>query len=327
MRLHQRVGRLNRYGQTHAVEVVNLRNPDTVESLIWDRLNEKIERIMKALSKAMDEPEDLMQLVLGMASPSLFNDLFGEGASVSRESLSKWFDDKTKTFGGKGAIQTVKDLIGNSERFDFEDLKDIPPKDLEDLQPFFEAMLSFNKRRISRGEDGLTFLTPDEWLRSPGVRRRYERVVFSRSVTGRDAAVRVIGVGHQAFDQAIEQARKSSAVLAMVNGLEEPVAFFLVRSRVTEQVGNVMQVIFAVKQSPEDANKLSILKDWEALDVLNKLYLSKKLDCDDNQVDVEKLKSFLNWAQKKLNDKVSDLDLPFDLPEVLPMALLACCSD
>ena len=65
MRLHQRVGRLNRYGQKHSVEVVTLRNPDTVEARIWDRLNEKIERIMQALSQAMDEPEDLMATSVG----------------------------------------------------------------------------------------------------------------------------------------------------------------------------------------------------------------------------------------------------------------------
>ena len=67
MRLHQRVGRLNRYGQKYPVEVVTLRNPDTVESRIWDKLNEKLKRIMLALGNAMEEPEDLLQLVLGMA--------------------------------------------------------------------------------------------------------------------------------------------------------------------------------------------------------------------------------------------------------------------
>jgi len=63
MRLHQRVGRLNRYGQKNQVEVITLRNPDTVESRIWDRLNQKINSIMIALGGAMDEPEDLLQLV------------------------------------------------------------------------------------------------------------------------------------------------------------------------------------------------------------------------------------------------------------------------
>uniref|UniRef100_UPI00260D5F72 DEAD/DEAH box helicase n=1 Tax=Accumulibacter sp. TaxID=2053492 RepID=UPI00260D5F72 len=41
MRLHQRVGRLNRYGQTKPVRVVSLRNPDTVESMIWEKLESK----------------------------------------------------------------------------------------------------------------------------------------------------------------------------------------------------------------------------------------------------------------------------------------------
>jgi SNF2 family DNA or RNA helicase len=40
MRLHQRVGRLNRYGQQRPVEVVSLRNPDTVEAMIWQKLEQ-----------------------------------------------------------------------------------------------------------------------------------------------------------------------------------------------------------------------------------------------------------------------------------------------
>src|SRR5664279_619763 len=61
MRLHQRVGRLNRYGQKERVEVVTLRNPDTVESRIWDKLNSKIGNIMLAFGHVMEEPEDLLQ--------------------------------------------------------------------------------------------------------------------------------------------------------------------------------------------------------------------------------------------------------------------------
>ena len=326
MRLHQRVGRLNRYGQKHAVEVVTLRNPDTVEALIWDRLNEKIERIMQALGKAMDEPEDLMQLVLGMASPSLFNELFSEGAEVPKESLRDWFDEKTKTFGGKGAIQTVKDLIGHSERFDYQNLKDIPPKDLEDLQPFFESMLALNKRRISRHENGLSFLTPDEWLNDPGMRKRYEGLIFSRSIKGRDAAVKVLGIGHRAFDKAITQARKSSAALTMVHGIGGHAAFFNVRDRVTERGGNIRQIFFAVQQNPEDAGQVTILKDWEALDFLNGLLQSKKLVSDQGQTNRENLQMFLTQAHQELKKVLSSLYLPFDLPELIPLAMLADCS-
>ena len=89
MRLHQRVGRLNRYGQTRQVEVITLRNPATVESRIWDKLNNKIQNIMLALGHAMDEPEDLMQLVLGMTAPSLFLNLFAEASEVPTEQAFK----------------------------------------------------------------------------------------------------------------------------------------------------------------------------------------------------------------------------------------------
>ena len=79
MRLHQRVGRLNRYGQKNQVEVVVLRNPETVEGRICEILQEKMNQIMIALGQAMDEPEDLLQLVLGMTSPALWRELFVEG--------------------------------------------------------------------------------------------------------------------------------------------------------------------------------------------------------------------------------------------------------
>ena len=50
MRLHQRVGRSTDTADQQ-VEVLTLRNPDTVESLIWEKLNEKIERISLALGR------------------------------------------------------------------------------------------------------------------------------------------------------------------------------------------------------------------------------------------------------------------------------------
>jgi superfamily II DNA/RNA helicase len=112
MRLHQRVGRLNRYGQTKQVEVIHLRNPDTVESRIWEKLNTKIESIMEAFGQVMDEPEDLLQLVLGMTSPSLFRELFSEADGVPGERLSEWFDQKTARFGGEDAVDVVRSLVG-----------------------------------------------------------------------------------------------------------------------------------------------------------------------------------------------------------------------
>lgn len=65
MRLHQRVG--DSTAVQTSVEVITLRNPDTVESRIWDLLNSKITTVMRSLGDAMEEPEDLLQLILGMS--------------------------------------------------------------------------------------------------------------------------------------------------------------------------------------------------------------------------------------------------------------------
>ena len=89
MRLHQRVGRLNRYGQKKQVEVVVVRNPETLEGRIWQILQEKMNQIMLALGHAMDEPEDFLQLVLGMTSPELWRELFVEAPQVPKESLAQ----------------------------------------------------------------------------------------------------------------------------------------------------------------------------------------------------------------------------------------------
>jgi SNF2 family DNA or RNA helicase len=127
MRLHQRVGRLNRYGQKRAVEVITLRNPQTVETLIWDKLNRKIDNIMQSLQQVMDEPEDLLQLVLGMTSPKLFREIFSE-ADRHHQDLNQWFDRKTARFGGKDAIATVREIVGSCDKFDFQQVSPSLPQ-------------------------------------------------------------------------------------------------------------------------------------------------------------------------------------------------------
>lgn len=317
MRLHQRVGRLNRYGQKMPVEVITLRNPATVESRIWGKLNEKIASIMRALGGAMDEPEDLLQLVLGMTSPSLFTDLFATGAVVSEDRLDSWFNTKTKTFGGKDAIDTVKALIGNCSRFDYQDLKKIPTKDLEDLQPFFEAMLSLNKRRVLREDSGLTFKTPDEWLKSPGIRQRYEGLLFERNIRGKDAALRVVGVGHKVFDQAILQATDFDACFTSIAGLSEAIAVFKIYDRITSQDGNIRQIIVGVVSESN-----ALLHDWQLIDRLNSMLKNKKSDTGITaEYAEENLFHFIKDAEALVKAKIDELNTPFNMPEIKLLSL------
>ena len=237
MRLHQRVGRLNRYGQKHPVDVVTIRNPSTVESRIWGKLETKLGHIMEALGHAMDEPEDLMQMILGMADPGFFNELFAEGQSVRSDRFDEWFDAKTRSLGGKSAIATVTDLVGHCQGFDLSQLEDVPRKDLPDLMPFFYGALVKNRRRPDREGGSFSFKTPDAWLGAPGVRARYEDLIFHRHPRDAEEAKRIVGVGHQVFDQALFQAAEVEGGLALFRETARALAVFQVQDAVTSRAG------------------------------------------------------------------------------------------
>jgi hypothetical protein len=176
MRLHQRVGRLYRYGQKRPVTAYILRNPDTVEARIWDLLTEKLERVQMALSSVMEEREDISQLVVGMAGSSFFNELFAGAQGVAGERLGAWFDRASATLGGRDVVETVRELLGNVARFDFQQVgKDLPKVDLPDLERFFTHAASRHGRRIFRRDNGLEIKTPDAWRkRSYALRDKYE---------------------------------------------------------------------------------------------------------------------------------------------------------
>lgn len=321
MRLHQRVGRLHRYGQQHPVDVVSVRNEETVEALIWDKLNAKLGHIMQALGSAMDEPEDLLQLVLGMSDKSLFTELFSQASSVPRERLADWFDEKTKTFGGSAAIDTVKALVGNVAKFDCQGLKEIPTLDLPDLRVFFEAMLVKNQRRPSWSEERLSFKTPDGWLTNPAVRRHYKNAVFSRERSAGDTDAQVIGVGHAAFDNAIAQALEQEAVLAKIEGLEHPLVIAKVIDRVTLSSGTLRSRIYGVVV-PLDGRPPEVVTDDALLRILNRSKIRDKTPTYPVAIEQSLLEQTFNLGVERLRETLTTLGLPFKHPEHQPLGLL-----
>ena len=320
MRLHQRVGRLNRYGQTRQVEVLTLRNPDTVESLIWDKLNTKIDSIKLALNQVMDEPEDLLQLVLGMTSPGLFTDIFSDATSMENERLSDWFDQRTAQFGGRDVIQTVRSLIGNTAQFDYQQVSEqLPQVDLDALAPFFSAMLQLNNRRPRTDENGLSFKTPEAWLDDPAVRRSYEDMVFDRNVVGQAAATRVLGVGSKLINAALQQARAYPVSVTALprTDLSQQLFVFRIYDRITG--GKFVQSVTAgVLIDPENPATGSILSDRQLLVVLNKLMETRSARATQPVAAINEqtvVESVIKTAQSILKDGLEDFDLPFSRPE------------
>ena len=274
MRLHQRVGRLSRYGQRRAVSVYILRNPDTVEARIWGLLSEKLNRIQIALSSAMrdQEPEDISQLVIGMAGGSVFDELFANAQEVSGERLNTWFDETTATLGGRDVVETVRDLFGSVSRFDFQQVgRDLPTVDLPDLERFFMTAVGRHGHRVFRRRAGLEMKTPDAWrARHYAVRDRYDALVFDRDAGNERATSRILGVGHVLFDTALDEARRLPVNLAEVETLSAPLLIVSVEDEVTGTGAMVQRMIFGVT---ERAGTVAILRDWEILDLLNSLSL------------------------------------------------------
>ena len=309
MRLHQRVGRLNRYGQKHCVDVVTIRNPNTVESRIWEKLETKLGHIMAALGHAMDDPEDLMQMVLGMAGPNFFDELFAEGRSIGAERLDEWFDAKTRSLGGRTAIATITDLVGHCQSFDLSQLDDVPRKDLPDLEPFFHGALVKNRRRPDREGGSFSFRTPKAWLATPGVRPRYDSLIFHRHPRDADESKRIVGVGHQALDQALSQAEEEEGALAQFRESARPLAVFQVQDAVTSGPGHLRQVVVGVVEG--DTGALNLLRDEQVLDRLNR---RKPGQADGGAVQPKSGDSMLVWldrAREYARRHVDGLRLPF----------------
>jgi hypothetical protein len=317
MRLHQRVGRLSRYGQTRPVSVYILRNPQTVEARIWDLLNAKLERIQAALSSVMEEQEDISQLVIGMAGNSLFNELFSGSEGLSGERLAAWFNRATATLGGRDVVETARELLGSVSRFDFQQVgKDLPKVDLPDLERFFTQTVGRHGRRVFRRDDGLEIKTPDNWkARNYALRDKYEGLVFDRSLRGANAASRVLGIGHPLFDAALDDACNAPARVASVDGLTSPLLILVVEDEVSGTGSLIHSLIFGVT---EKEGKIEVFRDWELLQVTNGLGLRSPLGVRSAIEDVEMLIERLKWAfDADLSSHASTLRRPVSWPEML----------
>lgn len=317
MRLHQRVGRLNRYGQIKPVKVVSLRNPDTVEAMIWGKLEDKLNSIMRALGSAMDEPEDLMQLVLGMSGDGLFEQLFAGAASVRPEKLDVWFDQTCGTLGGISAIQAVRDLVGHAESFDLSALKDVPPVDLPDLLPFFQNILALNQRRPKPGEYALSFKTPEQWLTSHAIRRSYDKVVFDRLIQpgGGD----LMGVGHPLMEKAFQQAALLGGAFCLVRGLAAPLLVIHLTRRVTDHSASSMRVLAGISGN---GGRLAILRDWQVLREVNQCAMNGKVPANVADNVREAATEWLAAAILAIPDQLSEIGMHYDAVLVQETALL-----
>ena len=323
MRLHQRVGRLSRYGQTDHVDVVTVRNPDTVESRIWDFLDEKLARINLAFQGGMDDPEDIRQLVIGMASPGVFTKVFADAdPTLSGQTLDDWFDTETATFGGEDAVNTVRNLVGHVARFDFGAVAgQIPRVDLPDLVPFFKAVLAVRGRRPDQAENlRLRFRPPEEWKDdfSIAVVERYD-LLFAREPQPEDGED-VAGVGLRVVDRAVRDAVELTGAFGVIRNLDAPIFVFRVRDRITGSDGPVRAVVVAAQSRGDGA--WTLIRDWELMQRLNLLADKPRSPVLADAHPACDVTDLMADALQYVESRIGALELPFALPAVESLACL-----
>lgn len=324
MRLHQRVGRLYRYGQTRQVDVIHLRNPDTVEGRIWDKLLTKLESIQAAFDPVMEEPEDLMQLVLGMTSPEVFREIFSEADEVEAEKFDTWWDAKSARIGGKEVVEAVRELVGNAAKFDYQEASaELPRVGLPEIEPFFRTMLALNGKQVREEDGGISFKTPDAWRREIGVRSEYTGLHFDRQVRDKDAVERIAGVGHKAVDLALRDAVDTDACLASVPAtvLPAPLLVFAVTDSVTTGASLVRTTVFGVelREHPE------VLRDWELLQRLNQVVKGRgyrRANSSRAVATSEEVARAADEARRLLDQRLPEFDLPYSMPTSMLLAVL-----
>jgi hypothetical protein len=224
-------------------------------------------------------------------------------------------------------VKTVQDLVGNCARFDFQEISDqLPKTDLPALRPFFLSMLKLNRRRVEQRDDSLAFRTPELWQTEPGIFPTYQGMVFRREVRGRDAARRVLGVGHKVMNAALRQARESNAMVATmpVETLNRPLVVCRIRDKMTGEQRTVRSVILAVEIAEGATGTDVVLKDWELLERLNGLVGARGFRGKSSvpPTDITGVEQALGRSISLVRNKALELGLPFRFLEVEPIALL-----
>ena len=325
MRLHQRVGRLNRIGQRDIVKVMLFQNPDTVESRIWALLNEKLERIRRSINAVAEEPEDLHQLVLGIARPGMLDAVFSTADQVPRAKLEEWFDQQTGQMGGEDAVRVVQDLLGHAQHFDFAQVSEKVPKlDLPDLSPFFRLALRYNRRQVTEAGGMLAFKTPDSWQRTPGIKPRYEDAHFERRPPSQKKGT-ILGIGSRVFDAALAQACQLTDSYGVSHHGETSGLLFVFRTydRITGNPAQPKSIVLGVVQ---ERDKFRLLKDWQVLQSLNAITIELKPGSSEDNPTASIPpgdQSALDQAETVARAALPTLDLPFRQPELELLGIIS----
>jgi hypothetical protein len=167
-------------------------------------------------------------------------------------------------------VETVRALLGNVARYDFQSAgPQIPKLDIPALESFFRQAMQLQGRRVTRSQTGLSVATPEAWRASPDLKPRYDGLVFDRMLPADRALMQLLGVGHPLIDRSILECSGQDVYISRVCGLLQPLLVGFVEDEVTGTGCTVHRVVLGIEGTSNSVPRL--LKDWELLLRVNEL--------------------------------------------------------
>lgn len=214
MRMHQRTGRLDRYGQKNKVHVHYIVVKGTIDEKIQLFLEDKMDRITRALGNLKgDDQSDLIQDVLG-------------DVNLSRDSISRMYlnDNDAKAELEKSIDKAVEifweqeSVFKGIKGFNIDEFGGVSSKySLEELEDLIRMYLASRGRRLIKEDDDIVhFELPDEIkdlkvfhgrrLTNSNIRGTFNR---KRADKEDDRNIELLGTGNEYIDAMIDRSIKS----------------------------------------------------------------------------------------------------------------------
>lgn len=188
MRMQQRTGRLDRFGQKHRVEVFNLRVPESWDHRIFARIEERLASVQAAMGALTEHAEDYREMILGVVAEEIDESkLFAE--QVHGAALDEGRGDQLIQSAIRSADRWKSMLKGDLGFTAAEELRR-PALTPSDFEATYGLLLAAHEVRMQKTRlpdntilGGVFHFTPPAGFKEPVVRATKDRyVAFDRSI-------------------------------------------------------------------------------------------------------------------------------------------------
>lgn len=315
MRLQQRIGRLDRYGQSRRVQVFNLRVPESWDARILQRITERVAVVQRTMSLA-GLNEDYREMLLGevaerMDPTNLFSRAM-RGEDVPDATVDGWIYDAARS------VDRLRELLGDAGGFSGDPSPLRPTLTAEDFKLAFALALERHGLRLQETRNSANQFVPGVFhFRLPDAFRdpffRPERtchVVFDREVFQR---VR---------DEDLGQVR-GQPIRPVLAGFGEPVTDWLFLSAFEARPGESAFALRAGKDWPHG-------EGWLLVFALRWLGQARRLSAPDGLVavfcDQKAISRMLNTGELVLLAKQAEAVEPPAHPDLGGLPEIAAAS-